>query len=114
MAMTVALMDLTTRAAYEHEIDVALAGSFPASDPLPWTLGAAMAPEAIRMDRLARPRAAASDVMVDARAFGHRGFASVAEAICLAALVPIGILLIGLPIVGAIRAAVAVVLRMNF
>ena len=29
-----------TRAEFETEIDVALAGSFPASDPPPWTFGA--------------------------------------------------------------------------
>ena len=29
-----------TRAEYERELDAAIAGSFPASDPPPWTLGA--------------------------------------------------------------------------
>jgi len=29
-----------TRAEYERELDAAIADSFPASDPLPWTLGA--------------------------------------------------------------------------
>ena len=112
--MTVELMDRVARAEYEREIDVALAGSFPASDPLPWTLGVAMQPETIRTDRLPRPRAAASDVIIDPRAaLGYRRLVGVAEAMALLALVPIAILLIGLPIVAAIRAAVSVVLRLN-
>jgi len=112
--MTVELMDPAARAEYEREIDLALAGSFPASDPLPWTLGVAMAPEAMRTDRYPLPRAAAVDVIVDARAaFGYRRRASIAEAMFLVALVPLAILLIGLPIVAAIRAAVSVVLRLT-
>ena len=110
--MTVEPMDRVTRAEYERALEVALVGSFPASDPLPWTLGVAMAPEAIRTDRYPRPRAAAVDVIVDPRAaLGYRRLAGIAEAMALMALVPIGILLIGIPIVAAIRAAVLVVLR---
>ena len=33
-------MKALSRAEYEMEVDVALAGSFPASDPPSWTLGA--------------------------------------------------------------------------
>lgn len=67
------------------------------------------------MDRVERAEYDAIDVIVDPRAsFGYGRLVSVAEAIALAALVPIGILAIGIPIVAAIRAAVAVVLRLNF
>ena len=112
--MTVELMDRVTRVEYERELDLALAGSFPAGAPVPWTPGVARQPQAIRTDRLPRPRAAASDVIVDHRAaFGYRRLVSIAEVMALAALVPIGILLIGLPIVAAVRAAVSVVLRLN-
>jgi hypothetical protein len=37
--MTTNLSNPISRAAYERELDLALAASFPASDPLPWTLG---------------------------------------------------------------------------
>ena len=113
--MTVEQMDQVTRAEYERELDLALAGSFPASDPLPWTLGLAMEPVAFRSGHVPRPRASAVDVIVDPRAaFGYGRLVSVAEAIALVALVPVAILAIGLPIAAAIRAAVAVVLRLNF
>jgi hypothetical protein len=111
--MMVELKDRVGRADYERELDLALAGSFPASDPLPWTLGIAAEPQMASSVRQTRPRAAASDVIIDSRSFGRR-LATVVEVIALAALVPIAILLIGLPIVAAIRATVAVALRMNF
>ncbi len=106
--MSVALMDGDTRAEYEHDIDVALAGSFPASDPLPWTLGVSE----MREPHLARPHAAAEDVIVDSSA-ARRRLASFAELFGLLMLVPIAILLIGMPIAAAVRAAVAVVMRLN-
>jgi hypothetical protein len=112
--MTVQLKERVTRAAYDRELDFALAASFPASDPLPWTLGVAVPHEVARVDRIPRPRAAATDVIVESRTPGLRRLASVAEAFALAALVPVAILLIGLPIVAAIRATAAVVARLGF
>jgi hypothetical protein len=108
--MAVELMDRITRATYERELEVALAGSFPASDPLPWTLGAALeAPPR----QLPRPRPAATDVVFDpAAAFGYNRLIGVVEGFGLAILIPIGIVLIGLRIVAALRAAVSVVLRL--
>lgn len=46
--MTANLMNRISRAQYERELDLALAASFPASDPLPWTLGVAVEIEEVR------------------------------------------------------------------
>lgn len=43
MRKTMHTHDALTRAEYERELDITLAGSFPASDPPPWTLGVAAA-----------------------------------------------------------------------
>jgi hypothetical protein len=42
--MAAELMNQITRAEYEREIEVALDGSFPASDPPPWTFGVVVEP----------------------------------------------------------------------
>ena len=107
--MSVTLLDRQTRAEYEHDIDVALAGSFPASDPLPWTLGV---PDTREVTHQRMPRAARVDVIVGGSATSRR-LRSFAELFGLLMLVPIAILLIGLPIAAAVRAAVAVVMRLN-
>ena len=99
-----------TRAEFETEIDVALAGSFPASDPPPWTFGA-LEPEFIAASAsvmaaapaAAFPKAgapAAIDVVIAA---GHGGRArrrlwTMAEAVGLAALMPAGILIAAIPV----------------
>jgi hypothetical protein len=100
-----------TRAEFETEIDVALAGSFPASDPPPWTFGA-LEPEfvtaaasvpAVRPPNVTFPMAgvpAAIDVVIAA---GHGGRTrrrlwTIAEAVGLAALMPAGMLLAAVPV----------------
>jgi hypothetical protein len=52
-----------TRTEYERELDTALAGSFPASDPPPWTFGASPWME-VAAPILGRPVPAAVDVIV--------------------------------------------------
>ncbi len=94
-----------TRAEFERELDVTLAGSFPASDPPPWTLGVAQADDFGTAGRAAIP--AAIDVVIsDNHRFGGTRLATLAEAIALAATVPIAILLAGLAVVGLVRGVV--------
>ena len=106
--MTTNLMSLTARAEYERELDQALVGSFPASDPLPWTLGVAVEPAMVHTARLPRPRAAASDVIVGRERSTHRARA-IAELVGLTMLVPLAILVAGLPVAAAVRALTSIV-----
>ena len=80
-----------TRAEYERELDVAIAGSFPASDPPPWTLGASS-----WMDLEAPvhplPVPAAIDVVFDDRGFAGSRLAVLTEAMGMMAMVPVAIL----------------------
>ena len=111
-----------TRAEFETEIDVALAGSFPASDPPPWTFGA-LEPEfitasasvpAVRAPAVSYPKAgvpAAIDVVIAA---GHGGRTrrrlwTMAEAFGLAALMPAGILIAAIPVLVVLWIAAAAV-----
>lgn len=95
--------DGQTRAEYERELDQALAGSFPASDPPPWTFGVS-SPESLPRRDIPTPEAAATDVVIAAgEAYGYRRFASVAEAIGITSLVPLAILLVGVPIALLLR-----------
>lgn len=93
-----------TRAEYERELDAAIAGSFPASDPLPWTLGA---PSWMDLEP-AVPRtgtvAAVTEVIVrDGYRVGGVRLGSLGEAIALAAVVPIAILIAGVPVVALVH-----------
>ena len=108
--MTARWIDTSPRARYEHEIDVALAGSFPASDPLPWTLGFAVEPEVMMSEPLPRPRADAIDVVVSASRSSRRARA-IAEVIGFTLLVPVAILLLGAPIAAAVRAVLSLLSR---
>ena len=86
------------RVDYETKVDVTLAGSFPASDPPSWTLGASswMHLEA----PAARPIPAAVDVIVvGGRRFGGIRLGALGEAIAMAAMVPVAILIAGVPVV---------------
>jgi hypothetical protein len=91
-----------SRAEYESEVDVTLAGSFPASDPPSWTLGASPWME------LAAPIAQASvpaaiDVIVrDGRRIGGLRLATLGEAIALTAMIPLAILIAGVPVVALV------------
>jgi hypothetical protein len=94
---------IITRAEYERELDAAIAGSFPASDPLPWTLGA---PAWMDLEP-AVPRtgtvAAASEVILrDGYRFGGVRLAGLVEAIALTSMVPLAILIAGVSVVALI------------
>jgi len=92
-----------TRAEYERELDAAIAGSFPASDPPPWTLGASswMDLEAPVQNTGSLP--AVTEVIVrDGYRVGGIRLASLGEAIALAAMVPLAILIAGVPVAALI------------
>jgi hypothetical protein len=98
-----------TRAEYERELDAAIDGSFPASDPPPWTFGASpwmdMAAPIAR-----RPIPAAIEVIVrDGPRVGGIRFASLGEAIALAATVPLAILIAGAPVIALVWGAASVI-----
>src|SRR5688500_6812867 len=87
------------RVDYETKVDATLAGSFPASDPPSWTLGASSWMH-LEAPAIARPIPAAVDVIVvDGRRFGGIRLAALGEAIVLAAMVPLAILIAGVPVV---------------
>lgn len=91
--------DALTRSEYERELDLTLAGSFPASDPPPWTLGASRWRD-VEDTVVAAPVPAAIDVVFeDGRRLGGIRLASLGEAIALAATVPLAILIAGVPVV---------------
>lgn len=86
-----------TRDELEHEVDIAIAGSFPASDPPPWTLGAV---PPVRESTPGPPAAvapAAIDVVIAAGRGGRRAL-SVVEALVMTALVPVGVVLAAAPV----------------
>jgi len=92
-----------TRTEYERELDAAIAGSFPASDPPPWTLGASSWMELEAPSPRTGTLPAVTEVMVgDAYRVGGVRLASLGEAIALAAMVPLAILIAGVPVVALI------------
>ena len=91
-----------TRAEYERELDITLAGSFPASDPPPWTFGASSWMD-LEETVVAAPVPAAIDlVFQDGHRFGGSRLASLGEAIALTATVPLAILIAGVPVVALV------------
>lgn len=89
-----------TRAEYERELDAAIAGSFPASDPLPWTLGAPQWMDFEHAVARTGTVAAVTEVIVrDGYHVGGVRLASLGEAIALAAMVPLAILIVGVPVI---------------
>ena len=93
----------------EREIDLALAGSFPASDPPPWTLGVTPSEPAADGHRHAGVSPAAIDVVI-AAGRGRRRAATISEAMALTALVPVGVVVAAAPfllVVWAFGAAAA-------
>jgi hypothetical protein len=89
-----------TRAEYERELDAAIAGSFPASDPPPWTLGASpwMDLEA-PFPKTGIAPAATEEIVRDGYRVGGIALASLGEAIALTATVPLALLIAGVPLV---------------
>ena len=83
-----------TRAEYERELDAAIAGSFPASDPPPWTLGASSWMD-LQGTVAPVPVPAAIDVVFqDGRRLGGIRLASIGEAMAMMAMVPLAILIV--------------------
>jgi hypothetical protein len=91
-----------TRAEYERELDAAIDGSFPASDPPPWTFGAS--PWMGTAAPIVQPPVpAAIDVIHrDGRRVGGIRLASLGEAIALVATVPLAILIAGVPVIALV------------
>lgn len=91
-----------TRAEYERELDAAIAGSFPASDPPPWTFGASPW-MAMKVPIARSPVPAAIDVIYrDGRRVGGIRLASLGEAIALVTTVPLAILIAGVPVIALV------------
>ena len=90
-----------TRDEYEREIDLALAGSFPASDPPPWTLGA-VPPDLESSPPYPAAVAPAAIEVVIAAGRGRRRTAAVAETMAMTALVPVGVIVTAAPFLLAI------------
>jgi hypothetical protein len=90
-----------TRAEYERELDMTLAGSFPASDPPFWTLGV---PDRADLDDAAGGGSRPAEIDVVVRE-GHRlggWLASLVEAIAMMAMLPLAILIAGAPVVALV------------
>lgn len=110
------------RVAVERALDQVLADSFPASDPPSWNSGivrpgprAGVEPHAERFEAIAdtAARAVASDVLdVSRPSRGDRtflqGLVSLAGAAGVALLLPFAILVVGLPMVFAVRGVLEV------
>jgi hypothetical protein len=91
-----------TRADYERELDMTLAGSFPASDPPFWTLG--VSPRTDRDDSAfgVAPPAAMDVVVREGYRFGGTRLAGLGEAIAMMATLPLAILIVGAPVVALV------------
>lgn len=84
---------------YERELDKVLAGSFPASDPPPWTFGVTHSTD-LDDSVFAAARPAAVDVVIrEGYRLGGTRLASLGEAIAMVAMLPVAILIAGLPVV---------------
>jgi hypothetical protein len=93
-----------TRADYERELDMTLAGSFPASDPPFWTLGVSPRTD-LDDSAFGVSRPAAVDVVVrEGHRFGGSRLASLGEAIAMMATLPLAILIAGAPVVALVWA----------
>ena len=92
-----------TRAEYERELDAAIAGSFPASDPPPWTLGASSWMDlAAPVSKTGSLPAVTEAIVRDGYRVGGSRLASLGEAIAMAAMVPLAILIAGVPVAALI------------
>ena len=91
-----------TRAEYERDLDLTLAGSFPASDPPYWTLGVSAQNDLDESVFAVAPPAAIDVVVRDGRRFGGIPLASLAEAIAMMSMLPLAILIGGVPVVALV------------
>jgi hypothetical protein len=92
-----------TRAEYERELDAAIAGSFPASDPPPWTLGASSWMDLeVAVPKAGSVPAVTEEIVRDGSRVGGVRLASLGEAMALTAMVPLAILIAGLPVVALV------------
>ena len=96
--------DRLTRAEFEREVDLVLAGSFPASDPPSWTLGVASPNVGAAARGSARVAPSAVDVVIASD--DRRGIAAIVEAIGLVTLLLLGVLVVA-AIIRAAGAAIA-------
>jgi hypothetical protein len=95
-------MSALARKEYERELDMTLAGSFPASDPPSWTFGVTASADA-RDSVFAAARPAAVDVVIrDGRRVGGIRLSSLGEAIAMVGILPVAILIAGLPVVALV------------
>ena len=86
----------STRLETERELDLTLAGSFPASDPPPWTFGV---PSMTGPAHVGAQAAASSDVIIgEGQSRRGRRMAAIGEVLAMSAIVPLAILIAGLPI----------------
>ncbi len=91
-----------TRAEYERELDAAIAGSFPASDPPPWTLGAS--PWMATIPK-AGSAAAVTEVIVDnGHRIGGMRLAALGEAIAMTSMLPLAIAIASASVAGLVWA----------
>lgn len=111
------------RLAAEQALDATLADSFPASDPPSWNPGFARPSPAVGSERHAEhsasvvgrdARTSASDIIDESRPISAdrtflQGLMSLAGAAGIALLVPFAILLVGLPVVVAVRGVLEVI-----
>ena len=79
----------------DREIDLAVAGSFPASDPPPWTLGATPETPVAAHSPMARSPAAIDVVIATGR--GRRRLAGILEVLGLTALISVGVFVAAAP-----------------
>jgi hypothetical protein len=106
-ASPVRALEVPRTEADERKLDQVLADSFPASDPPPWTLG--RAPSARRIDRPSLSIQAVEVVVAGGRRTWAQQLMVGIGALGAGLVIPLGILIVGLPIALAARGVIEVV-----